>query len=117
MLLVKHHVGHGAWHVHETFGGLEFTGPHVLTEILASPTGGRYGLSTPDGRDFWAAEMDRLPRHDLEAEVVLVSLSEEGRTWVRWVSWLNERGERELLVTDAPVYLMNERGNTVESLR
>lgn len=119
MMLIKHHVGHGAWHLHEAHDGIEYSGPHITFEVYAkSKDGPRYQLEVADGSDFWSAHLDQIPRHDCEAEVVLLSLhGNPQRTYVRLMSWINGSGERELLVTDAPVFVCNEHGDTVEALR
>lgn len=111
MMLVKAARGDGSWEMFEAPSGLSYLGTHNL-------------IAVPDGdHDFF--EDERFPHaeriHVLTQDAIVLgdSTSKQDTILVRWVRWENQDSEpwSELLVSAHPVYVCNERGDTVEALR
>lgn len=116
-MIVKAYQGDGRWQLWSATD-LEFLGQPTMIEV-------------PDG-DHAYSEDDRFPKgweylHHLRTQ----DPYEEGESgdsehpgttrrfrFERWVKWTDPAdGERHILVTDGPVYICNDDGQTIEALR
>lgn len=118
MMLVKVHCGDGVYDLYEA-EGLSFLGQGCALEIPAEEDmeerGHRFSVDErfPAGQDCTHVVYTAPPLapSDRDAGDPRIRL-------VRWVAWYTPgKDEKHLLVTDGPVFLCNERGDTVEALR
>lgn len=129
MMLVKWHVGKGMWRVEEAHSDLRYPLSTVTHEVTVETRDDMSGQSlwTTEGRDAgsWFDAVD-LP-HPWWDDVIVNVISARGesdvgegvrlgRAFVHTLSWRDADGKVTLLVTDAPVFIMNERGDTVDKV-
>lgn len=130
MMMIKWHEGNGRWRLAEVADNLRFQTGHTVYEVEVrhaatnSPTG-----VPPPMRDvslwvidcspeqLWLDHADHgLPHWD-EIETAIVSEQPDGRAFVRPFSWVAPDGTTRALITDAPVFVLNDKGDTIEVVR
>lgn len=106
-MYVKAHLGDGHWKLWDVDSDLEYQGQRsfVLWEVPND------GLSDalPEGIPYVHADVRHVHPHVEEQQ-------DSGPPLVHWVAWITHDA-RHLLITSGDVYLMNEQGQTIESLR
>lgn len=115
MMFIKAHCGDGVFDVYEG-ERISFLGQGCAVEIPAEEDAEREGYHFsvderfPVGQDYTHV-VYTAPPLEPERDGNRIRL-------VRWVQWYHPvREECHLLVSDGEIYLLNERGDTVEALR
>lgn len=110
MLLIKTYAGNGSWDLREAESGLRHLGSHNLE------------IAKDRDHDFWAD--DRYPTHGVTQLHVFVLTADEGGkhdangALCRWVVYTDPNDHRcQMVIANTPIYICNERGDTIESLR
>lgn len=113
MMIVKAASGGGAWEMWEATHELRFLGPQNVIAVPSkhSPKVGGYAYGE-DTRFPWADSHHVIELFDTDAEGNPVD-----ELFVRWVTWRDRNDRPHILITDGPVYICNERGDTVERLQ
>lgn len=105
MLLVKTHVGDGAWKIFEADRDVEWLGSHAMIEIPAH-----------DDHDFW--EDERFPTDDTGTlHMPECHVLEVRSRFVHWAKWFDAKGVGHILITSDPIFICNDRGDTIEAIR
>lgn len=104
MLLIKaHHPADDSFEFFEAAGDLLFLDGGATVAISAGDDN-----SLSDHRFPQAAW----------THVVFTEPGEPGQSrYVRWIRWRDVGGDSHRLITDAAVYICNDRGDTIEALR
>lgn len=110
-MMIKANIGNGEWKLFQAGTDVEFQSSQKFTDV------------EPDyDYDYWSD--DRFPKPDEGGRFYVYypsyeesgQIMDNGRIGVRWVTWVNQDA-RQTLVTDGPVYILNDQGTTVEALR
>lgn len=116
MLLVKALAENDAWEVFEAHKHLRYLGNRYFIEIPIFVNDNAY-LEHDIGR----VTTDQLPPADITHFTCLMNPNDQDvettKGLFHWVTWRDQFDETHRLVTDGPVYICNERGDTIESLR
>lgn len=113
-MIIKAHLGDGVWGMWEAEFDVTFLGHHCFIDV---PVG---------DHDYWSDERFPLPGPEGLIHVHHTEASDDrgldggdspkvGHV-MRWVRWRTE-GQTHLLITDGPVYICNDQGDTIEALR
>lgn len=118
-MIVKAYTGDGCWEMWQALGSVQFLGHH--TEIAVK-------VLDPDilDHDFWADA--RFPTDDVGmmmfhpvGQAFCEGGTDQDTTCTRffgWVKWYDTGASDTLmLVTDGPVYICNDAGDTIEAIR
>jgi hypothetical protein len=115
-MIIKAYAGDGSWNLYEGTD-VEYLGPQNYVHV-----------SFPDGREDGGYSTDeRFPTtgddvlHIIHSGAVLADSHATDGPYrlMRWVKWFDhrDRTRRTVLITDGPVFICNDRGDTVESIR
>jgi hypothetical protein len=111
-MIIKAYAGDGAWNLYEGTD-VEYLGDSSHVHL----TEGDDELQTDERFPLTGDDVVVV----IKAGAALNDDREEGGPYrlVRWVKWFDrrDRTRRTVLITDGPVYICNDRGDTVERLR
>lgn len=122
MMLVKWHTGNGVWRLAEAANDLRYPDNAANHEVEVRhdlPDGGVSLFPvdcTPDS-GVWIDQVDHGHPFWDDIETSIVSERPDGRAFVRCLSWVRPDGDRHMLITDAPVFVMNANGDTIDAVR
>lgn len=106
-MIIKTYTGDGSWDLRQSTGNVRHLGaPNVV--------------SIPDrNHDFWADE--RFPTNGVDVLHILVlpdGKKDKKGLLVRWVVFTDPTDHQtQMIVANTPIFICNDRGDTVESLR
>lgn len=112
MMLVKAHSndwteGPACWELYEAHSDLRYLSRDQVIDV---PVG-----------DYDFSEDTRFPYSNITHVTTLHKTDAVGNKQpnyhLRWVLWRDADGQLHKLITDAPVYILNDRGDTIEALR
>lgn len=106
MMLIKTHLGDGNWVMFEAHSELEYLGNNCAIE-----------LTVDDDTNLW--KDSRFPTHGVD-EIhcwITPDTADMNPAFVGWIKWRDRDWTRHMLVHQHPVFICNDRGDTVESIR
>lgn len=127
-MLIKAHAGDGIWELFPAAGSVRFSdttldvpNQDVTFDCSREPD----GADDSDRRldycvDFHVPHAKWLHHFNVHEHERITRGAEEPppeRRREHWVYWVNADGDDHTLITDSVVFLCNERGDTIESLR
>jgi len=111
-MIIKAYAADGAWNLYEGTD-VEYLGDSNYIQLAE----GDHDLQADDRFPLTGDDIVHL----LQTGAVLDDSHAKDGPYrlVRWVKWFDhrDRTRRTVLITDGPVYICNDRGDTVEALR
>lgn len=113
-MIVKAHLGDGHWGLWEAEFDLTFLGHNCFIDVPVVH-------EENTDHDYWSDDRFPLPGPEGLIHVHYTQSRDDGDPpkdmhLMRWVRWYTA-GQTHLLITDGPVYICNDRGDTIEALR